>query len=66
MKTKTMQLKLKKWFRVFVLCKTKYVKQIAKEKWQQRTNPENQLKILQKNLDEDDNLSKYIIPLKIN
>ena len=30
---------------------------IAKEKRQQRTNLENQLKILEKNLDEDDNLS---------
>ena len=34
-------------------------KQIAKEKRQQRTNLENQLKILEKSLDEDDNLSKY-------
>ena len=36
-----------------------YTKQIAKEKWQQRIKLENQLKILEKNLDEDDNLSKY-------
>ena len=36
-----------------------YTKQIAKEKRQQRTNLENQLKILEKNLYEDDNLSKY-------
>ena len=36
-----------------------YTKQIAKEKRQQRTNLENQLKILEKNLDEDDNLIKY-------
>ena len=36
-----------------------YTKQIAKEKRQQRTIPENQLKILEKNLDEDDNLSRY-------
>ena len=31
---------------------------IAKQKRQQRTNLENQLKILEKCLDEDDNLSK--------
>ena len=31
---------------------------IAKQKRQQRTNFENQLKILEKCLDEDDNLSK--------
>ena len=36
-----------------------YTKRIAQEKWQQRTNLENQLKILEKNLDEEDNLSKY-------
>ena len=36
-----------------------YTKQIAKEKQQQRIKLENQLKILEKNLDEDDNLSKY-------
>ena len=42
-----------------------YTKQIAKEKWQQRTIPENQLKIFEKNLDEDDNLSS-IITLKMN
>ena len=36
-----------------------YIKQIAKEKRQQRIELENQLKILEKNLDEDDNLSKY-------
>ena len=36
-----------------------YTKQIAKEKRQQRIKLENQLKILEKNLDEDDNLSKY-------
>ena len=36
-----------------------YTKRIAKGKWQQRTNLENQLKILEKNLDEEDNLSKY-------
>ena len=35
------------------------MKQIAKEKGQQRTNLENQLKILEKSLDKDDNLSKY-------
>ena len=29
------------------------------QKWQQITNLENQLKILQKRLDEDDNLGKY-------
>ena len=36
-----------------------YTKQTAKEKRQQRTNLENQLKILEKCLDKDDNLSKY-------
>ena len=36
-----------------------YTKQILKEKRQQITNLENQLKMLEKNLDEDDNLSKY-------
>ena len=36
-----------------------YTKRIAKEKRQQRTNLENQLKILEKCLDKDDNLSKY-------
>ena len=36
-----------------------YKKQIAKEKRQQITDLENQLKIIEKNLDEDDNLSKY-------
>ena len=36
-----------------------YTKQIAKGKRQQRINLENQLKILEKCLDEDDNLSKY-------
>ena len=36
-----------------------YTKQIAKEKRQQRTNLKNQLKILEKCLDEVDNLSKY-------
>ena len=36
-----------------------YTKQITKGKRQQRTKLENQLKILEKNLDEDDNLSKY-------
>ena len=37
-----------------------YTKQIAKEKKrQQRTNWENQLKILEKCLDEDDNPTKY-------
>ena len=36
-----------------------YTKQIAKEKQQRRIKLENQLKILEKNLDEDDNLSKY-------
>ena len=35
------------------------MKRIAKEKRQQRTNLENQLKILEKCLDKDDNLSKY-------
>ena len=35
-----------------------YTKQIAKEKRQQRINLENQLKILEKSLDEDDKLSK--------
>ena len=34
-----------------------YTKQIAKEKRQQRIKLENQLKILGKNLDEDDNLN---------
>ena len=38
-----------------------YTKQTAKEKRQQRTNLENQLKIFDKNLDEDDNLSKCSI-----
>ena len=33
------------------------MKQIAKQKWRQRTNLENQLKILEKSLDKDDNLS---------
>ena len=37
----------------------KYTKQIAKEKRQQQTNWENQLKILKRCLDEDDNQSKY-------
>ena len=37
----------------------KYTKKIAKEKRQQRTNLENQLKILKKCLGEGDNLSKY-------
>ena len=36
-----------------------FTKQIAKEKRQQKIKLENQLKILEKNLDEDDNLSKY-------
>ena len=36
-----------------------YTKQIAKEKKQKRTNLGNQLKILEKSLDEDYNLSKY-------
>ena len=36
-----------------------YTKRIAKEKRQQQTNLENQLKILEKSLDEDHNLSKY-------
>ena len=36
-----------------------YTKQIAKEKRQQRIKLENQLKILEKNLDENDNSSKY-------
>ena len=36
-----------------------YTKKIAKEKRQQRTNLENQLIILEKCLDEDDNLRKY-------
>ena len=35
------------------------MKRIAKEKRQQRTNLENQLKILEKCLDKDDNLIKY-------
>ena len=35
-----------------------YTKRIAKEKRQQRRNLENQLKILEKCLDKDDNLSK--------
>ena len=35
-----------------------YTKQVAEEKRQQQTNLENQLKILQKFLDKDDNLSK--------
>ena len=38
---------------------TNYTKRIAKEKRRQRTNLENQLKVLEKSLDEDDNLSKY-------
>ena len=36
-----------------------YTKQIAKEKRQQRIKLENQFKILEKDLDENDNLSKY-------
>ena len=36
-----------------------YTKQIAKEKRQRQTNLKNQLKILEKCLDEDDNLSEY-------
>ena len=36
-----------------------YTKQIAKEKRQQCTNLENQLKILKKCLDQEDSLSKY-------
>ena len=36
-----------------------YTKQIAKGKRQQRVNLENQLKIFEKCLDEDDNLSKH-------
>ena len=35
------------------------MKHTAKEKRQQRTNLENQLKIRENSLDEDDNLSKY-------
>ena len=36
-----------------------YAKQIAKEKRKQRINLENQLKMLEKCLDKDDNISKY-------
>ena len=36
-----------------------YTKCIAKEKRQERANSENQLKVLEKSLDEDDNLSKF-------
>ena len=36
-----------------------YTKHIAKEKRQQQANLENQLKMLEKSLDEDDNLIKY-------
>ena len=36
-----------------------YTKHITKEKRQQQTNLENQLKMLEKSLDEDDNLIKY-------
>ena len=36
-----------------------YTKHITKEKPQQQTNLENQLKMLEKSLDEDDNLFKY-------
>ena len=36
-----------------------YTKHITKEKRQQQTNLENQLKMLEKSLDEDDNLFKY-------
>ena len=43
-----------------------YTKRIAKEKRQQQTNLENQLKILEKSLDEDDNLSKYNAIKKMN
>ena len=39
---------------------TGYTKHVIKDKWQQRTNLENQLKKLERNWDEDDNLSKYI------
>ena len=37
----------------------RYTKQVASENRQQKTNSENQLKKLDKSLDEDDNLSKY-------
>ena len=36
-----------------------YTKHIAKEKRQQQTNLGSQLKILEKSLEEDDNLNKY-------
>ena len=35
------------------------MKQIAKQKEKQQTNLENRLKILEKSVDEDDNLKKY-------
>ena len=40
-------------------CTFNCAKQIAKEKQQQRTNLENQLKIHEKYLDKDHNLSRY-------
>ena len=39
-------------------CTIQYTKHVAKVKWQQRTNLENQLKKMEGKLDED-NLSKY-------
>ena len=47
---------LKIWSSKFII---NYTKQIAKEKREQRIKLENQLKIFEKNLDEDDNLSTY-------
>ena len=37
----------------------RYTKHVAKEKQQQRTKLENQLKKLERNVNVDDNLSKY-------
>ena len=47
---------LKIWSSKFIIS---YTKQIAKEKREQRIKLESQLKIFEKNLDEDDNLSMY-------
>ena len=49
----------KKYFKNLQKFTINYANHIAKEKRQQRINLENQLKILEKCLDEDDNLNKH-------
>ena len=49
----------KKYFKNLQKFTINYTNHIAKEKRQQRINLENQLKILEKCLDEDDNLNKH-------